>query len=876
MKLKNFLALCLSFAMCTTFVFAKPDYNYIEKKQSKNIAEGVVHDSIMQFTSDGVRGINVVKFNLKDASVNIVPLYNANTTSKGAAVSNMVNDHGAVAGINADFFNYKPLEPLGIAVRDGEMIYSNGDTPSVLLDASGNMSFGKLNISMNVVVNGNNIPINKVNKPNKKGESALFTRAWGQNSRGAKATGQVEVAVSNGIVTEKSDEVPLGIPQNGYVLSIKEGAYVPNVGDSVSFNVTGIDLNNTKFAIGAGAVILRDGNIVSEGINIAGRHPRSAMGYNKNTGDVFLVTIDGRSIYHGMTMNEVAETLIALGATDGVNLDGGGSTTMAVRDVNSGKARVKNYIKSQRSVLTGIGVKSSSEVGAPVTMKVITEGDKLFKNTRKWINIELYDAKGNPVKADLSQAKLSSNLPIKIDRHSFMPTESGDMALTVTYGNLNETVNLKVLDAPSVLLLADDTIGLSNGGKYTIKDVYGIDVVGNRALIRADELKKSVVGNVGTIKNNVFIRNDVKANGAIALEFGGAKNRIVVSSSAKKVGVNPLGSAKGLSTTILPKGSKSSIKIVKDKRDVLQLSYNFTNAKAQKETSLVFNGTPTLPDDTTELSIFVKNYGDMDMRAKVIVNGVAGEYNFEENLKLGGYTEFRAKLPGANGIKLQSIVFQKSDANSDSNGSLLVKDVAAVVNPDTSSMFAEYRTLFNDHLKTADLSSTDIAIAVAGKKLDENKITKALASHKKMLVMNKDVNAKNAVKGITQKDANTLFVNFKNTQGGLRASDKRQWNELLTTVKNGAESNILISIDGGSKDELGIINPIERELLKETLEDLVKMGKRVFVITNLKEPTSTRFDEGVRYINLNPAQNEGLYLNINRIGDNVIYAVKRV
>ena len=129
---------------------------------------------------------------------------------------------------------------------------------------------------------------------------------------------------------------------------------------------------------------------------------------------------------------------------------------------------------------------------------------------------------------------------------------------------------------------------------------------------------------------------------------------------------------------------------------------------------------------------------------------------------------------------------------------------------------------------------------------------------------------------MVQADGNTLFVNFKNTKGGLRATDINQWNQLLTRVKNGTESNILISISGGSKDELGIINPIERDLLKETFESLVDSGKRVFVITNLKEPTSTRFDEGVRYINLNPAANESLYLNINRIGDNVIYAVKKV
>ena len=46
---------------------------------------------------------------------------------------------------------------------------------------------------------------------------------------------------------------------------------------------------------------------------------------------------------------------------------------------------------------------------------------------------------------------------------------------------------------------------------------------------------------------------------------------------------------------------------------------------------------------------------------------------------------------------------------------------------------------------------------------------------------------------------------------------------------------------------------------------MVKAGKRVFLITNLKHPTASRFEEGVRYMNINPAENEVNVLNINRV-----------
>jgi hypothetical protein len=59
-----------------------------------------------------------------------------------------------------------------------------------------------------------------------------------------------------------------------------------------------------------------------------GRQPRTLVGWNP-AGEKILVTVDGRQpdTSVGMTLAEAADLLLALGATDGINLDGGGSTT---------------------------------------------------------------------------------------------------------------------------------------------------------------------------------------------------------------------------------------------------------------------------------------------------------------------------------------------------------------------------------------------------------------------------------------------------------------------------------------------------------------------------------------------------------------------
>jgi exopolysaccharide biosynthesis protein len=58
------------------------------------------------------------------------------------------------------------------------------------------------------------------------------------------------------------------------------------------------------------------------------RHPRTAVAKLKD-GKFLMITVDGRSESSGgIGLQDLAEYLLSLGATDAMNLDGGGSTTM--------------------------------------------------------------------------------------------------------------------------------------------------------------------------------------------------------------------------------------------------------------------------------------------------------------------------------------------------------------------------------------------------------------------------------------------------------------------------------------------------------------------------------------------------------------------
>ena len=84
-------------------------------------------------------------------------------------------------------------------------------------------------------------------------------------------------------------------------------------------------------SIGGSPILVRDGaRWFADEANAftRARQPRTLVGWNP-AGEKLLVTVDGRQPERsvGMTLAEAADLLLALGASDGINLDGGGSTT---------------------------------------------------------------------------------------------------------------------------------------------------------------------------------------------------------------------------------------------------------------------------------------------------------------------------------------------------------------------------------------------------------------------------------------------------------------------------------------------------------------------------------------------------------------------
>ncbi len=126
----------------------------------------------------------------------------------------------------------------------------------------------------------------------------------------------------------------------------KGGAIAVGSGDEVKIlreSNQGWEKSKAKSFMGAGPILLWHGALTRLPINSFNRdrHPRAAIGVTPDR-QLILVVVDGRhgELALGMTTRELAQTMKALGCNNALNLDGGGSSTMWIKN-NGGK--IVNY-----------------------------------------------------------------------------------------------------------------------------------------------------------------------------------------------------------------------------------------------------------------------------------------------------------------------------------------------------------------------------------------------------------------------------------------------------------------------------------------------------------------------------------------------------
>lgn len=384
-----------------------------------------------KYTKDSTnQSVNVLEVNVNDPitrlNLNITsPINRLSTPSQQALLNNRV-DHQVVGTVNASFFEVGTGSGLPanlIAVNNQIVHYGilspDENGPNFYRNAFGLAKDGKPLIDsyepkLSMSYNGKSLPITSMNTARKNGEVVLFTSTHRYPTVGQQAsTYATEIVVTNpsknmnqlsfgdkvtgtvSSITRLGEAANSVIPENGFVLSatgasLAEALGTVATGDQIMVDVA-IDSSwqDAKYMIGTGPLLVKDGkvniNMNLESAFAKDRHPRTAVAYSKDRSKVLLVTIDGRQngFSNGVSLQGLAEYLTSLGVDRAINLDGGGSTTMLVRNPGYGFPALMNQPSggNQRGVSTTLQV---IDLTAPkkVTEQAVTV-DKM-ENISEW------------------------------------------------------------------------------------------------------------------------------------------------------------------------------------------------------------------------------------------------------------------------------------------------------------------------------------------------------------------------------------------------------------------------------------------------------------------------------------------------------------
>jgi exopolysaccharide biosynthesis protein len=323
--------------------------------QTTHLFPGVTYENGLQFTPHGPVAIRVVRGPRPVGLYRLRTVLSNETVVGRETVSSMqrrLAGQATMVGVNGDFSRFADGNPSGILLRDGVLIAPpNGQRSSVGFGLDGTLDVRRVRFLGTWRGSGQRRSLNVFNDLPGKNGIGLFTSEYGRTT--PRIAGSYSIVLSPfpasvpntdlvAPVTAATQNDPVRIAPGTAVLVARGNAALKlqaeaQIGATVTLRlILQPDWPTVSDAVGGGPVLVRDGrpvyraNEAFEVSVIAPRHPRTAIGQLAD-GRTVMVVVDGRQSGYsvGMTTFEMAQTMVRLGAVRAMQLDGGGSSTLA-------------------------------------------------------------------------------------------------------------------------------------------------------------------------------------------------------------------------------------------------------------------------------------------------------------------------------------------------------------------------------------------------------------------------------------------------------------------------------------------------------------------------------------------------------------------
>ncbi|MEG1684782.1 MAG: phosphodiester glycosidase family protein, partial [Bacteroides sp.] len=258
------------------------------------------------------------------------------------------------AGTNADFFVTQGQVgyPIHGCMADGEIARTpKGSDCLIGFDAKNVPYIGNLTYEGLVSINGESKIIKSVNGSRGDNELILFNNLNGHythtNVHGTEVL--IELLPNNQWTTNKElsfkvlkqesgkGNMKMGASQailsgHGTMADFLKKLQVGSEGKlTIAATATGLNQQLEFDAlVGGDRSILKNG--IVDNNDWAELHPRTAIGHSADKSKTYFCVVDGRGVSAGCTTKQLADIIKSAGATEAINLDGGGSSCLYIKE----------------------------------------------------------------------------------------------------------------------------------------------------------------------------------------------------------------------------------------------------------------------------------------------------------------------------------------------------------------------------------------------------------------------------------------------------------------------------------------------------------------------------------------------------------------
>ena len=397
------------------------------------------------------------------------------------------------AAVNGDFFETTGDvgTPINGSMHNGVPATAVTGSPHFIITGGTSPYASFLTASYTYKVNGGeSISLNRINGRIGTNELTVFNSTTGKYTHTTAGTAEIAIELLPGeswkinapfkakVVGTASTNGNHQIAEGQGVLSASGtmAHYVTDLkeGDELEFTFTNT-LNNyggiapdIRQMVGGNTIFLIDGQTVEQGD--FSRHPRTMLGYNKDRSKVIFAVVDGRSsISSGATYYELADIMKWANADYGINIDGGGSSSLYLQKFGYMNQPSDGH---ERAVANGVYCVSKTPQDNNITE--IRFKDWAMECPKYGIYTPVfygYNQYGILIDTDVQNVTISCDPKlgeITNEGKTFYATGEGTYALTATYNGMTASIPVTVAESENVSLRLSNVL-IDNKREYQVE-----------------------------------------------------------------------------------------------------------------------------------------------------------------------------------------------------------------------------------------------------------------------------------------------------------------------------------------------------------------------------------------------------------------------